>query len=846
MSTIELARLTRPAGGATTAVRCTHCGLPVPAGRVDDHAPAQFCCDGCHTAYDVIHDSGLAAYYHFAERRQAAVRASGDSFEAFDHPAFHELYVRARPDGLAETRLLLEGIHCSSCVWLIERVPRVVPGLARAELEVTRGLVRLAWDPAATQLSQVARFLDTIGYRPHPFRGGRADAIRHAEDRAMLARIGVAGAIAGNVMMVAAAIYSGWFGHMERADERYFRWISLVLTTPAILFPGRVFFRGAWAALRTRTLHMDVPIALALAIGFVRGAVNTVTDHGPIYFDGVATLIFLLLVGRFLQQRAQRSAADSTEFLHALSPSTARVVEDGVERVIPTAALLPGATLVVRAGDTIAADGIVLSGRSEIDLSLLTGESCPVAVGVREPVWAGTLNRSAPLTVRVTQAGEASRLGLILAQVEMGGRRRAPVVATADRLAGAFVAVVLALAAVTYGTWVRHAPEKALDHAIALLIVTCPCALALATPLAVSVAIGRAARGGILIKGGDALETMARPGTLVLDKTGTVTEGRTSLGRWDGPAWVRPLVLALERHGTHPVADGFRDAWREIATPDARDVTVTAGGGIAGVVEGRRVVVGSPAYVGDALGRGALAGEAPGAAPDGEAGEPLTPVWVAVDGALVARAGFGDPIRPDARAALDALRARGWHLSLLSGDHPGVVRHVARRLGFAASDTEGGATPEGKLRVIEDAAARGPVVMVGDGVNDAAAIARATVGIGVRGGAEACLAAADVFLARPGLAPLTRLVEGSERTLGVIRRNILFSLLYNVAGAALAMSGRIDPLLAAILMPASSLTVVLASWHGRTFDAPAERRDGAVTAPAVAAPAVTVVPGAAR
>ena len=375
MGATELDRTTTFAGIGAAEVECAHCGLAVPAGFVRAQGSPEFCCDGCRTAYDVIHDSGLAAYYQLAERRQAAVRATGGSFEEFDHPAFHELYVRARPGGLVETRLLLEGIHCSSCVWLVERVPRVLPGLARAELDMSRGLVDLTWDPGALALSDIARFLDTLGYRPHPFRGGKADALRHAEDRAMLARIGVTGAIAGNVMMVAAAIYSGWFGHMAHADERYFRWLSLALVTPAMLYPAQVFFRGAWAALRTRTLHMDVPIALALAIGYARGAANTIADRGPIYFDGVATLVFLLLVGRYLQQRAQRRAADSTEFLHALSPASARVLENGVERVIPTPALLPGMTLVVRPGDSVAADGLVLAGRSELDLSLLTGES---------------------------------------------------------------------------------------------------------------------------------------------------------------------------------------------------------------------------------------------------------------------------------------------------------------------------------------------------------------------------------------------------------------------------------------------------------------------------------------
>jgi Cu2+-exporting ATPase len=813
MTAAELDRVA-PAAALADALSCAHCGLPVPAGRARDLAAERFCCDGCHTAFEVLHDRGLAAYYGLGERRREAVRASGESFEEFDHPTFHELYVRALPGGLAETRLQLVGIHCASCVWLVERLPRALPGLVRVETDMARGRVTLIWDPEAARLSQVAHFLDTLGYRPHPFRGARADAVRHAEERAMLARIGVSGAIAGNVMMLAIAIYSGWFGHMDHADERFFRWLSLLLTVPAVLFPGRVFFRGAWAALRTRTLHMDVPIALALGIGLVRGAVNTVADRGPVYFDGVAMLIFLLLVGRFLQQRAQRSAADAAEFLHALSPARARVIEDGRERVVPAQSLFPGMTLRVRPGDTLAADGIVTGGCSELDLSLLTGESRPALVREGEPVWAGTVNRSAPLTVRVTGAGEASRLGLILAEVERAGRRRAPVVATADRLAGVFVGAVLVLAAATWAFWAVRAPDRALDHAIALLIVTCPCALALATPLAISVAIGRAAKEAVLIKGGDALEALARGGTLFLDKTGTVTEGRTSLERWDGPAWVQPLVLALERHASHPVAEGFRAAWSEVETPEADEVRVTPGGGIAGRVAGHRVTVGSPAYVCAAL-------DAPPREPAGDGA--LTPVWVAVDGRLEARAAFGDPVRADARATIDALRARGWRLALLSGDHPDVVARVGADLGFAPAEIEGGASPERKREVVETAAASGTVVMVGDGVNDAAAIARATVGIGVRGGAEACLATADVFLARPGLAALERLVAGSTRTLRVIRMNIAFSLVYNVAGAALAMSGRIDPLLAAILMPLSSLTVVLASWRGRTFDADSPR-----------------------
>lgn len=802
--------VTSPRLNAGAAAGCTHCGLPVPAALLHPDGEASFCCGGCATAYAIIHEGGLDRYYRLPERRAAAVAPSGRSFEEFDHPAFHALYVRIRPDGIAETELYLDGVHCASCVWLVERVPLMVPGVLRAELEVGRALAHITWDPGTSSLGRIARFLDSLGYRPHPFRAQRVEQLRRAEDRTALLRIGVAGALAGNVMMLAVALYGGWFGGMDPAFVRYFRWMSLFLTAPILLWPGRVFFQGALASLRTRRLHMDLPIAIALGAGFVRGAMNTVTDSGPIYFDGVATLVFLLLVGRFLQQRAQRAATDATSLLHGLTPSVARAVEGEAIRELPAEALLPDMTVEVRAGETFPADGVVVRGDSLVDLALLTGESRPVRVEEGSKAWAGTVNLGAALRVRVTQAGEESRVGRLVREVAAGAAHRARIVLMADRLAGWFVAVVLVLAALTWAYWHRVRPDTALDNAIALLIVTCPCALALATPLAVTVAIGRAARCGILIRGGDALEALARPGALYLDKTGTVTEGRFRLARWDGPAWVRPLVVGLERHSSHPIAAGFLEAWPEAEVPVAAAVRQTLGGGIEGRVAGHAVAVGSPAFV-----RGRIA---PAADDQREPTVGLSPVWVAVDGALVGVAAFGDPLRPEGPAVMTRLRRRGWSLHLLSGDAEPVVRGAARALGVAGGAWRGAMSPEGKLAVISDATRDGPVVMVGDGVNDAAAMARATVGIAMRGGAEASLAVADVYLSRPGLEPLDELMAGSARTLRVIRRNIVFSLAYNVVGAVLAMGGWINPLTAAILMPLSSLTVVLASWRSRTFE----------------------------
>jgi Cu2+-exporting ATPase len=793
---------------AASAAACVHCGLDVPAGMFDADRAAQFCCTGCRAAYTILHEHGLAQYYEFSEQRGTPVRVTGRSYDEFDHPAFHELYVKTRADGLSEVELYLEGVHCASCIWLVERMPLVVRGVASTELEIRRAMARVIWDPTAVPLSRVARGLDSLGYPPHPFRGVARDAIRRREDRAMLVRIGVAGAIAVNTMLAALALYSGWLGGMEPEYTRFFRWTSFALVTPALLWPGRVFFSSAIAALRARTLHMDVPIALALAAGYVQGAINTVRDTGPVYFDGLAMLTFLLLVGRYLQQRGQRAAADSAELLYSLTPSTARVVDaDGGIRELPPQALMPGMVIDVRAGESLGADGVIVSGETRIDSSLLTGESRPVAVRVGERVFAGTVNLASPIRIRVEESGETSRVAKIMRQVEESARRRAPVVAMANRIAGQFVAGVLVLALLTFIIWWSIDSSRAVDNAIALLIVTCPCALALSTPLAVSVAIGRAARSGVFVKGGDALEQLASPGHLFLDKTGTITEARTALVAWNGPDWVRSLVVALEDGSSHPIAAAFRAAWPSVDNAIATDSTHVAGGGIEGRVDGHVVVVGSPQFV-SSRARGEVR------AVDAS----LTPVLVAVDGEIVASAGIGDPIRVDAADSIARLRSRGWSISILSGDARSVVRTVGERVGVPPEYCEGEASPESKLETIEAARALGPVVMVGDGINDAAAIAAASVGVGVHGGAGGWGAAADNFKNKPGLTSLVQLIEGAARTMRVIRRNLAFSLVYNVIGAALAMRGQLTPLAAAILMPASSLTVVIASWHSRTFD----------------------------
>ncbi|MEO1230643.1 MAG: heavy metal translocating P-type ATPase [Myxococcota bacterium] len=794
------------------AESCAHCGLPVPPALVEEGAEQQFCCHGCRTVYEVIHASGFDAYYRLREEAPGtAIEGLDQSFEELDDPGFIERDTQALPDGVRQVELHLEGVHCSACLWLIETSLARLEGVGEARLDFGRGRLRLTWAPERVPLSKVARHLARLGYRPHPSRlGGQA---RQRETRDLVVRIGVAGAVAGNVMLMAFALYGGWLSGMADEHRQLFRTLSALASLPAVLYSAWPFYRSAWAGLRAGVLHMDLPISIGILAGFAGGLVNVILGEGEIYFDSVTTLIFLLLVGRLLQTHQQRRATESSELIYALTPSSATRIEAEGDHKVPLHAIKAGDHLRIAPGEVIPVDGFIKSGQSAVDLSLLTGESHPVPVKRDDEVWGGTTNLEAELEMLARFDVRSSRVGKIADMVETAVASKAPVVQLADRVAGGFVGTVLGLALLTFVLWSWIEPGAAVDRAVALLIVSCPCALGLATPLALTAAIGKAARRGILVRSGSALEALGRMrrGRVFFDKTGTLTHGRMAVVRFEGPDWVGPLVSAAERESTHPVGRALRRAWNEDAADVILETVETVpGGGLVARVEGRDLVIGSPKWVASRV------GDVPASLRrDGEraADEGLTPVWIAVDGRVRAFAGLADEIREGALESVRALEARGLEVAILSGDHPAVVDAVGGRLGLDLDRCHGGLTPEDKLAFVEAAAWEGPVIMVGDGVNDAAALARATVGVAVHGGAETCFQAADVFLRRAGVEPLVDLVDGARRTYRTLFENVLFSLTYNAGGAALAMLGALNPLIAAILMPISSLVVVTRSFR---------------------------------
>ena len=790
---------------------CIHCGLPVPRGLFDPDAEHQFCCNGCRGAYELIHSCGLDRFYAVRDDADAEpARAVGRDYADFDDDAFRRLYCRRLDERHWATELVLEGVHCAACLWLIERLPRVRPGVVEARLDITRSTVTIVWDDTTVPLSRVARALDTLGYPPHPARSVRARDLRRKENRVALIRVAVAGALAGNVMLLAIALYGGMFGGIEHEHWTLFRWLSTGLGLLALLWPGRVFFAGAIAAARARAWSLDLPIALGLTVGGLAGLVNTVRGAGDIYFDSITMLVFLLLIGRWFQRRQQAAAADSVELLYALTPRRARLVEGDTTREVPIEGVAVGDLLEVRPDEIAPADGTVESGESSVDASMLTGESRPEPIGPGDPIVAGSVNLASTIRVRTTAVGDATRVGKLMRTIEQLSSARPPVLHAEDRIAGWFVTAVLVLAGATLVIWAPRSLSDAATHAMTLLIVTCPCALGLATPLAATVAVGRAARRGILVKGGEVLERLTRPGTVVLDKTGTITEGRFTLARWHGDEACQPLVRALEEHSTHPVGRTLRDALP--AGPEPDRVERLPGEGVEGRFGATRVFVGSPAAA--AARFGGAPPEIAGALARAQS-EALTPVLVAIDGRISALAALGDRVRDDARGAIDGLRARGWSVRIAAGVEPAVVAAVAREVGI--DEAEGALTPEGKLALVESLSSRAPVLMVGDGVNDAGSLARATVGVAVHGGAEASLAAADVYLNRAGLGPLVELIDGARRTVRTIHVALGASLVYNAGAASFAMGGLIHPLAAAVLMPLSSATVLALAVRRRSF-----------------------------
>ena len=766
---------------------CAHCGLPVADGG--DGSP-RFCCRGCRAAHDLIEGLGLDAFYR---RRTLVPGVRPLRPDPEDAPADHGAYARRGDDGVWRLDLMVDGLHCAACVWLIESVLGRRPGVVSARLNMTSRRLGLAWRDGAETADGLAGLVNGLGYRAVPFDPARLDRAGRARERELLRALAVAGFAAANVMLLSVAVWAGHGQGMAPLTRDLLHWVSALIALPAVAYAGRPFFRSAFGALRAGRASMDVPISLAVVLAAAVSLAETAVGGPHAYFDSAVTLLFFLLIGRYLDQRARGRARSAAEHLLSLSARAATVVDgDGRRRVVDPSRLRPGVRVFVAAGERVPVDGTVDEGSGTLDTSLLTGESLPSAVAPGTVVYAGTLNLTGPLTVSATAVAGETLLAEIARLVAAAEAARGRYIAIAERVSRLYAPVVHGLALAAFAGWFAFGGadwRQALLIALAVLIITCPCALGLAVPAVQTVAASRLLRQGILVKSATALERLAEATNVVFDKTGTLTTGRLELVAVE-PEDPRALVTAarLAAASRHPLARALvRAAPR---TPVAAGVREAPGKGLRLETAEGEIRLGSRAWCGEPVADG----------------DSVAETWLARPGARPVRFRFADRLREDAAETVAALRTRGLGVSLLSGDRRPAVAAVAEEAGIDAWAAE--CSPADKRRRLADTAGR-RVVMVGDGLNDAPALAAAHASLSPASAAEVSQAAADVVFQGERLDPVLEVLDVARRARALVRQNLALAIAYNAVAVPLAVAGQVTPLVAAVAMSASSLIVVV-------------------------------------
>ncbi len=824
MSALQTSATQIPEPVSNEAQRCYHCGLPLPqeqpiVAEIQGVSRA-FCCHGCQSVCQVIHDSGFAGFYRRTPQDAALAPPPprNTDLELYDLDAVQEEYVDTL-EPVRRVHLLVEGIHCAACVWLIEKSLAAIDGVLEARVNLSGKRLLLKWDNRQAKLSQLLGHLGQIGYAAQPFDPESAEGSLQRENRKLLYRMAFAGFGMMNLLWISIALYSG----ADRGEFRtMFQWVGFALATPTLLYSGLPFYRSAWQGLKNRHLGMDLPIAIGASITYLYSLYVTLglSSNGHVYWDTLVNFLFVILVGRYLEAISKRQAVSSTQRLLDLQPKVARLIDQEGERLVPVRALKAGDRVRIKPGERIAVDGLITFGRSRIDESMLSGESRPVEKAKGNRVSAGTINGSGALEVEVEGVLKNTALGRIIRLVEEAQASKAPIQCMTDRVVPWFVAATLGLALSTFVYWLNQDIETALMAATAVLIITCPCAFGLATPMSIAVASGLGARHGILVKNGEVLEGLSSIDHFVFDKTGTLTEGRPSLVQLkDGTAsWsagedisthLRSRIAqlaAVERYSEHPLAQSIVRFATEhglaFENLSVEGFESHPGKGVSAIVEGTRLLIGNAALLAD---QGAVLNPQ---LDDGRQSDYAdTVLHYAIGGEHLGYLTFRDVLRADARQLVEGLRQEGIRLTLLSGDRQATAEEFARQLGGMEVIAE--VLPEQKDAVIARLQADGArVAMVGDGVNDAPALVRADVGIAMGCGTDVSIASADIVLMSGELEKVRLAAALARRTLNTIRQNIGISILYNLIMVPLAMAAWVTPLVAAVSMPVSSLLVI--------------------------------------
>ena len=812
---------------------CDHCMLEVSEKDAvyDDINGLKkvFCCHGCNGIYRLIRSEGLEEFY--VKRREWTPGPAED--QSVDVSAFAEGLRRVGDQ--IETDVIIDGIRCASCIWLNEKILLRTRGISYASVNYATHRARIRWNPAESDIKTILARIRSIGYTPKPFLPRAWEDEQKKQARDLLLRFGTASFFSMQLMLFSIALYAGYFQGMDERIKSVFHAISFALTTPVLFYSGWPIIRGSLRGLKNLTFNMDVLIA-AGALSAYGYSIQQMLVNGEVYFDTAAMIITLILLGRYIEAGAKGRASETIGRLMQLSPKEARKLElaadqpemDGrwhlaPRQMVPVSSLRAGDLVEVVPGEKIPVDGFVVSGTTEADESMLTGESRPASKTADAEVFGGTHNLYGSIVFRVTKTGKGTVLAQIIQAVEDAQARRAPIQSVADRVVGYFVPAVLLIALLTFLGWMyQGAPiARAMMNAVSVMVIACPCALGLATPLAILIGTSHGASRGILIKGGDVIEKAAKVDFVVLDKTGTITEGKPVLSQCFAiglpDSEVLSLARSLEQRSEHSAGRAVVEAARGSEPYDVSEFSAVPGKGVRGMIHGRPALIGSREFIeseGSNERVDALLDKDQVAMISETERSGATVIYLSYDGRIRGVFAVSDRVRKEAAEAVGMLKKAGLGVAMITGDTLNTAEAVARRTGIELVKAQ--VSPVMKAGEIQRMKNEGMhVLMAGDGINDAPALVQATVGVAMGRATDITLESADVVIMRPDLRLVADAVMLMKKTFSIIRQNIFWAFFYNIVVIPLAIFGILHPIVAAGAMAFSSLSVVGNSLRAR-------------------------------
>ncbi|MFK5938199.1 MAG: heavy metal translocating P-type ATPase [Sulfurimonas sp.] len=783
-------------------VACTHCHLEFSEDMMIKDKEHYFCCNGCQGVYHLLSDEGLNSFYDKAgDVKLSPPTQQYEDSSNFNAPAFYDRFVSVNSDGFSEVSLIIEGIHCSACVWLNEKALHKMDGVIEANINFTNNKGKIVWADNILKLSQIIDMIRAIGYNAYPYDAELQESHANKERKDYYLRMSVAIFASMNIMWIAVAQYAGYFTGMTQGIKTVLNVAEWILSTPVLFYSGWIFFRGAYYGMKTKVVNMDILVATGAFLTYLYSIYITITKSGEAYFDSVTMIITFVLIGKFLEVLSKKNAADTLDIIGKHIPSEVNIVKDSKIVACKLDDVQVGDTIVVTSGEKVLLDGEILKGEGSFDESNLTGESEPIYKKVGDSVISGTISIDADIQFRASKDFEHSTLSNLVQLLESAIGKKPKIEQLANRLSEYFSTAILLLAFATFVVWWLwpHSFETAFIVGISVIVIACPCALALATPVASLVGLSLAAKRGILFKEAAQLETMAKVDTLVLDKTGTITEGKPKVvNEIIFENFNREWLYSLTKLSLHPVSLGIVEYMHgngdNLSIIDFDEFTQLQARGMSAELNGVKLLGGNYKLMKE---NGV----------DVKHTSDKTLFFFAIDKTIVAVYELSDKIKEGALELISQLKLKNIQTIMLTGDNEKAAFSVAGELGLETFYYE--QTPEDKSKFIaklhED---KKTVVMVGDGVNDVLALALADIGIVMGSGSDIAVDIGDVILLNDSLVSLNDAFKISRTTYGLIKQNLGISLVYNGVTIPLAMAGLIIPLIAAISMSVSSLLVV--------------------------------------